>query len=94
MRLCYEWKSIADVKAKIAAFAELLGAEPNVKIGGTWNDNHGDAVFFDTEMSQDISGVNPVYILVDVDGKQTKVKGTSNSFFILDSKPEAAWTNH
>ncbi len=75
-KLHYEFKSIADVKAKWSAAVELFGnSGVDLLLTGTWFDKKGEAVFFDITSSLPVDHMSPVYIYVDVDDGMTGVDG-------------------
>jgi hypothetical protein len=75
-KLRYDFKTIADLKAKWNAATELFGNDNvTVCLTGIWSDKKGESVFFDYMHSLPIDHISPVYVYVDVDGEMTGVNG-------------------
>lgn len=77
-----EVHAMAEIRRKIAAFRELFQRPPAVMLAGTWTDEDGDAVFFDTHPSQSVE-VHRGYLVAAVDGESAELRPTKFSGIYL-----------
>ena len=70
-----EIHTMTDIRRKVGAFRELFQREPLIRLKGTWEDEEGDAVFFDSHPSQ-LVRIEKKFVQVDVDGEWTELRPT------------------
>ncbi len=70
--------TMAEMRRKIAAYQELFQRTPSVLLTGTWTDESGEAVFFDTHPSSPAM-IQRSHIDVTVDGDQAALRPTKFS---------------
>lgn len=70
--------TMAEIRRKIAAYQELFQRAPLVALTGTWTDEGGDAVFFDSHPSSPAT-IKRSHIEATVDGDQAALRPTKLS---------------
>jgi len=84
MKLHYKYSSIPAMKAKCAAWLELFGNAPRVKLCGTWKEKDGELVFTDGMVSDSIVSIGSKGVQLRVDGSISSVTGTASSAYTLE----------
>lgn len=76
-----ETHSMRDIKRKVGAFRELFQRPPDIVLAGTWEDDGGDAVFFDYRSRP--ATIKGSHVVAEVDGESAELNPTAYSGIYL-----------